>query len=112
MGVLRPLAVSKLLRYIDMIADTWQGYTPVTAATDHKERLARLQRAYERLATKAGIERPQANIIKWIVAAGLAGATLAAVTASIAVTLVLSSKGGPVLCEPCPAAASSPNADR
>lgn len=62
----------------------------MTTATDHGERLAQLEGAYEHLATKAGIERLQASIIKWIVGVGLASATLAAAVASTVVTLVLS----------------------
>ncbi len=90
MGGLRLLVVGKPLRYKDLIADTRKGDTPVTTATDHGERLARLEGAYEHLATKADIERLQASIIKWIVGVGLASATLAAVIASTVVTLVLS----------------------
>jgi len=89
-GALRSLVVGKPLRYKCLIADTRKGGTPVTAATDHGERLARLEGGYERLATKADIERLQASIIKWIVGVGLARATLAAIIASTVVTLVLS----------------------
>ncbi len=65
------------------------------AATDHAERLARLEGAYEHLATKADIsdlkvdiEKMQVSIIKWIVGVGLASATIAAAVASTVVTLL------------------------
>ena len=67
----------------------------MTAATDQGERLARLEGAYEHLATKADIsdlkvdiEKMQVSIIKWIVGVGLASATIAAAVASTVVTLL------------------------
>ena len=67
----------------------------MTATTDHGERLARLEGAYEHLATKADIselkvdiEKMQVSIIKWIVGVGLASATIAAAVASTVVTLL------------------------
>ncbi|MDE0071346.1 MAG: ISAs1 family transposase [Caldilineaceae bacterium] len=79
-----------VLGQTEVTADICRGDTPLTTATDHGERLAQLEGAYEHLATKAGIERLQASIIKWIVGVGLASATLAAAVASTVVTLVLS----------------------
>jgi len=67
----------------------------MTTTTDHGERLARLEGAYEHLATKADIsdlkvdiEKMQVSIIKWIVGVGLASATIAAAVASTVVTLL------------------------
>ena len=67
----------------------------MTATTDQGERLARLEGAYEHLATKADIselkvdiEKMQVSIIKWIVGVGLASATIAAAVASTVVTLL------------------------
>ena len=65
------------------------------AATDHGERPARLEGAYEHLATKADIsdlkvdiEKMRVSVINWIVGVGLAGATMAAAVASTVVTLL------------------------
>ena len=70
------------------------------AAIDHGERLARLEGAYERLATKADIsdlkvdfEKMQVSIVKWIVGVGLASTTSAAAIASTVVTLLTPRKG-------------------
>lgn len=67
----------------------------MTTTTDHGERLARLEGAYQHLATKADIselkvdiEKMQVSIIKWIVGVGLASATIAAAVASTVVTLL------------------------
>ena len=65
------------------------------AAIDHGERLARLEGAYEHLATKADISdlksdigKMQVSVIKWTVGVGLASATIAAAVASTVVTLL------------------------
>lgn len=62
----------------------------MTTTTDHGERLARLEGAYEHLATKADIERLQATIIKWFVGIGLAVATVASVLTSAILTWIAS----------------------
>ena len=65
------------------------------AAADHGERPARLEGAYEHLATKADIsdlkvdiEKMRVSVINWIVGVGLAGATISAAVASTVVTLL------------------------
>ena len=61
-----------------------------TTTTEHGERLARLEGAYDHLATKADIERLQVDLIKWFIGAGIGIATIASAIASKIVSMAIS----------------------
>ena len=61
-----------------------------TTTTEHGERLAKLEGAYDHLATKADIERLQVDLIKWFIGAGIEIATIASAIASIIVSMAIS----------------------
>ena len=60
----------------------------MAASTEHGERLARLEGAYEHLATKADIERLKSEIIKWFIGTALALTIAASAVAAVIATWV------------------------